>query len=150
MRLRFLLLIAISMGIVPVSFGNPLKKLGESNFIDTNVISKKAPNSLLLASESSKASSDNGFKDLFVATSIGGSNGAKLNPRAVSFVQDYIDHNGKELQSMKGWGRPYFNLIDNIFTQYGLPRELKYLAVIESQLKPSSVSWAGAVLAHGS
>jgi membrane-bound lytic murein transglycosylase D len=35
-------------------------------------------------------------------------------------------------------------LIDNIFTQYGLPKELKYLAVIESNLKPSCTSWVGA------
>jgi membrane-bound lytic murein transglycosylase D len=86
-----------------------------------------------------------GFHDLFIDASSGSSNGARLNPRAISFVQDYIVKNGKELQEMKDWGRPYFNLIDGILTQYGLPRELKYLAVIESNLKPTSVSWAGAV-----
>jgi len=32
-----------------------------------------------------------------------------------------------------------------VLAKYGLPTELKYLAVIESQLKPNSVSWAGAV-----
>ncbi|HYC29197.1 MAG TPA: lytic transglycosylase domain-containing protein, partial [Chitinophagaceae bacterium] len=42
-------------------------------------------------------------------------------------------------------GRPYFNMIDGILIQHGLPKELKYLAVIESELKPSAVSWAGAV-----
>ncbi len=85
------------------------------------------------------------FQDLFVAASLGGSNGAKLNPRALTFVQDYMEKNWKELQGMKSWGRPYFNLIDGILSQYGLPRELKYLAVIESQLKPTAVSWVGAV-----
>ena len=45
---------------------------------------------------------------------------------------------------MKGWGTPYFNLIDNIFAQYGLPKELKYLAVIESNLSTAATSWVGA------
>jgi membrane-bound lytic murein transglycosylase D len=45
---------------------------------------------------------------------------------------------------MKSWGLPYFNLIDNIFAQYGLPRELKYLAVIESNLNTGATSWVGA------
>lgn len=45
---------------------------------------------------------------------------------------------------MKEWGTPYFNLIDQIFAQYGLPRELKYLAVIESNLNSGATSWVGA------
>lgn len=91
----------------------------------------------------SKNQSNADFKDLFFASSTAES-GAQLNPKAISFVQDYIEKNSKDLLSMKSWGRPYFNLIDRILTQYGLPRELKYMAVIESNLKPKSVSWAGA------
>ncbi len=83
-----------------------------------------------------------GFKDLFVMT---GNNGVKLNSRAVSFVQDYMEKNNRKLESMKSWGRPYFNMIDGVLARYGLPRELKYLAVIESELKPTAVSWVGAV-----
>jgi membrane-bound lytic murein transglycosylase D len=85
------------------------------------------------------------FNQLFLATSVGGSNGVRLNPKAFSFVQDYMKENWDELQGMRSWGKPYFNLIENILTQYGLPRELKYLAVIESNLKPSAVSNVGAV-----
>jgi membrane-bound lytic murein transglycosylase D len=83
-----------------------------------------------------------GFKELFVMT---GANGVKLNSRAVSFVQDYMEKNSRKLENMKSWGRPYFNMIDAILIKHGLPRELKYLAVIESELKPGAVSWAGAV-----
>jgi membrane-bound lytic murein transglycosylase D len=72
-------------------------------------------------------------------------NGIRLNPRAVTFVQDYMEKNSEELLKMKRWAQPYFNLIDNILQKYGLPTELKYLAVIESQLKRTAVSWAGAV-----
>lgn len=46
---------------------------------------------------------------------------------------------------MKDWGRPYFDMMDAILTQQGLPKELKYLAVIESHLQSNAVSWAGAV-----
>jgi len=69
----------------------------------------------------------------------------RLNPRAVSFVQDYMSRNGKDLEEIKGWGLPYFNMMDKVFTQNGLPVELKYLAVVESQLKPAASSSAGAV-----
>jgi membrane-bound lytic murein transglycosylase D len=87
------------------------------------------------------------FNDLFEAESYGlqANRGPRLNPRAVSFVEDYIEKNGESLNKMKGWAKPYFNMMDGIFIQHSLPRELKYLAVIESMLKPSSTSWAGAV-----
>jgi membrane-bound lytic murein transglycosylase D len=115
---------------------------------DTSVVVKGASSSATKfanASSSTQNNGENGFNELFIATSMGGSNGSHLNPRAISFVQDYIEKNKDDLMEMKSWGRPYFNLIDGILTQYGLPRELKYLAVIESNLKPTSVSWAGAV-----
>ena len=87
-----------------------------------------------------------GFKDLFVTSSLSnGIDGAQLNPRAISFVQDYINKHRKKLNDMKGWGRPYFDMMDVILTQHGIPREMKYLAVIESHLKSYAVSWAGAV-----
>jgi membrane-bound lytic murein transglycosylase D len=85
-----------------------------------------------------------GFTNLFLA-SVNGSNGARLNPRAISFVQDFMIQNKRDMDVMKLWGRPYFNLIDGILTQYGLPTELKYLAVIESNLKPTALSRVGAV-----
>src|SRR5450432_2824376 len=85
-----------------------------------------------------------GFNNLFLA-SVTGDNGARLNPHVISFVQDFMIQNRKELDDMKSWGRPYFNLIDGILNQYGLPTELKYLAVIESNLKPTALSKVGAV-----
>jgi membrane-bound lytic murein transglycosylase D len=84
------------------------------------------------------------FGELFIASTVGGTNGARLNPKALSFVQDYMKENWEELQNLRSWGKPYFNLIENILSQYGLPRELKYLAVIESNLKSTAVSRVGA------
>lgn len=88
-----------------------------------------------------------GFKDLFEDDVIAatGITTAHLNPQAISFVQDYIDRHLGSLNKMKKWGKPYFDLMDNVLTRYGIPGELKYLAVIESDLKSSAVSWAGAV-----
>ena len=109
---------------------------------------EKAAGNLSSASITTAATSntDNVFsRELFVATSLGGSNGVRLNPKALSFVADYMKDNWDELQGMRGWGRPYFNLIENILTQYGLPKELKYLAVIESNLKITALSKVGAV-----
>lgn len=87
-----------------------------------------------------------GFKNLFTSF---GYNAAlpysmQVNPKAEFYMQDYLQQHGKTLTAMKSWATPYFNLIDHIFSQYGLPRELKYLAVIESHLKTSATSWVGA------
>ncbi|MFT3933060.1 MAG: lytic transglycosylase domain-containing protein [Chitinophagaceae bacterium] len=86
-----------------------------------------------------------GFKDLFVNDNLQNNAGPRLNPRAISFVQDYIEKNSEDLENMRNWGKPYFNVMDAILVSYNLPKELKYLAVIESRLHTSAVSWAGAV-----
>lgn len=87
-----------------------------------------------------------GFKNLFVNNSLGnGISSQQLNPQAITFVQDYMRKNASGLKKMKDWGRPYFDLIDEVLTQHGLPKELKYLAVIESGLRENIISWAGAV-----
>ena len=49
------------------------------------------------------------------------------------------------MEDMKEWGKPYFDMMDAILIKHGLPKELKYLAVIESKLKSNARSWAGAV-----
>jgi membrane-bound lytic murein transglycosylase D len=86
-----------------------------------------------------------GFKNLFDENGLTTNLAVKLNPMAVSFVQDYMSVHAARLTKMKDWGKPYFDMMDGVLKQYGLPAELKYLAVIESQLKPTAVSWAGAV-----
>jgi membrane-bound lytic murein transglycosylase D len=86
------------------------------------------------------------FKDLFVNTGTSsGVNTARLNPLAINFVQDYIDKHSKNLYKMKDWAKPYFDMIDGVLRQHGLPGELKYLSVIESDLHAYAISWAGAV-----
>lgn len=87
-----------------------------------------------------------GFKNLFAMAMGGqGMEGARLNPMAVSFVEQYIARNRKGFTQMKEWGKPYLDMMDEVLRQHGLPGELKYIAVIESGLKYNAISWAGAV-----
>jgi membrane-bound lytic murein transglycosylase D len=86
-----------------------------------------------------------GFKNLF-QTAMGGEgiSGAKLNPMGVTFIQNYIARNTKGFTAMKEWAKPYFEMMDEVLEQHGIPKEMKYLAVIESGLKFNAISWAGA------
>ncbi len=87
-----------------------------------------------------------GFKNLFSNSSYNATipYSAQINPNAETYIQDYMRHHSKHLTNMKGWGQPYFSLIENILVQYGLPKELKYIAVIESNLNPAATSPVGA------
>jgi membrane-bound lytic murein transglycosylase D len=98
-----------------------------------------------LGKEEIIADPKDGFKNLFQTETASGLNVHKLNPQAISFVEDYMDKHSENLDKMKGWGKPYFDMMDAVLTKHGLPKELKYLSVIESNLKTSAVSWAGAV-----
>jgi membrane-bound lytic murein transglycosylase D len=84
------------------------------------------------------------FKDLFESESDDNATAFKLNPKAISFVQDYVENEGDRLAKMKSWAKPFFDRIDEIFSRRNLPVELKYLAVIESDLKSSATSRVGA------
>ncbi|HOA37456.1 MAG TPA: transglycosylase SLT domain-containing protein [Flavihumibacter sp.] len=108
---------------------------------DTTIVSVAKDSTLLLAQNTSTAQ----IAGLFEAESNKAMLAPRLNPRAVSFVEDYMDKYSKDLQDMKSWALPYFNMMDGIMVQHGLPRELKYLAVIESKMKAGATSWAGAV-----
>ena len=87
-----------------------------------------------------------GFKDLFqhYAYNPRIPYTSQVNPHAEPFMEDYLQAHKAYLEKLKTTGVPYFNLIDGILSKYGLPHELKYLAVIESDLKSSALSVAGA------
>lgn len=88
-----------------------------------------------------------GFPNLLVNNRIntGKTFVTQLNPLAVPFVQNYVARYGKDIQRIKIWGKPYLDMYDAILPQYNVPKELKYLSVIESDLKARVVSIAGAV-----
>jgi len=60
------------------------------------------------------------------------------------FVNSYIRHNDDCLTDVKERSEMPFSVIDSVLTRYHLPLELKYLAVIESELKTTAVSRVGA------
>jgi len=86
-----------------------------------------------------------GFSQLFDSTSWNTSTGVKLNPQAISFVESYMQRVGPGMRKMKDWGLPYFTMMDEVLAANNLPGQLKYLAVIESGLRSTAISWAGAV-----
>ena len=50
----------------------------------------------------------------------------------------------KSLPQLIGLSRYYFPILEEAFLSYGLPEELKYLAVVESEFKPTAKSHKGA------
>jgi membrane-bound lytic murein transglycosylase D len=67
-----------------------------------------------------------------------------LNKQAAKFVSDYIQKNNESLSKIRQNSGSSFRVMDAIFKKYRLPIELKYLAVVESELKPTAVSRVGA------
>lgn len=88
-----------------------------------------------------------GFSSLFTVQAVPNNDKSfviEMHPKAISFVQSYMEKEGPGLRKMKTWAKPYFNLYDQILIANGIPVELKYLSVIESHLSSQVVSWAGA------
>jgi len=56
----------------------------------------------------------------------------------------YSEKRGKAMQQAMGLSRYYFPIFEEAFLRYEIPLELKYLAVVESMLKPTATSRAGA------
>ncbi|HPN18997.1 MAG TPA: transglycosylase SLT domain-containing protein, partial [Chitinophagales bacterium] len=64
-------------------------------------------------------------------------------------VQKYISYNTNEkrkthLAKMLGRSKKFFPIFEPILAKYGIPDEMKYLAVVESALNPFAVSKMGA------
>jgi membrane-bound lytic murein transglycosylase D len=68
----------------------------------------------------------------------------QLNEQAADFVQNHLKENGLYYDKIKAKNASKFTLIEDIFQQYNIPVELKYLAVVESKLDNRIVSSAGA------
>lgn len=67
-----------------------------------------------------------------------------LNKQATQFVKKYLKDNDECLDAIKEKHASTFNMMDEVFNKFGLPVELKYLAVVESELNPKAVSRVGA------
>jgi len=67
-----------------------------------------------------------------------------LNKQGSNFVQVYLKKYDEHMELMKERSIRIFPIMDSIFSLYDLPEELKYLAVVESELRPKVVSHVGA------
>lgn len=132
-KLLLLATVLVSFLIKDYAAATPLRRMTSNlNFSDTT------------ANESLKANPKDGFKNLFEQGTETAFSFGKLNPRAVSFVQDYMEQEGENLARLKVSAARYFTVIEAALEKRALPIELKYLAVIESELKSSAVSCKGA------
>ncbi|MCR6719777.1 MAG: lytic transglycosylase domain-containing protein [Chitinophagaceae bacterium] len=61
-----------------------------------------------------------------------------------AYVTQYISRYGNTLTIIRGRSESFFTLMDTVFARYDVPRELKYLAVVESELNTKALSKAGA------
>ena len=69
---------------------------------------------------------------------------SSFNTHVKRFVRNYIQENYKNLYNIKKRSRHPFSIIDSVLKENELPAQLKYLAVIESELKTKAVSQVGA------
>lgn len=67
-----------------------------------------------------------------------------LDKHVREFVKNYIQNNREKLLDIKQRSHRPFAIADSVFSQYRLPVQLKYLAVIESELNVNAVSKVGA------
>ncbi len=61
-----------------------------------------------------------------------------------NFIQLYAVKRREQVSRMLGLAELYFPMFEELLDLYGLPAELKYLAIVESALKPNVKSRAGA------
>lgn len=85
----------------------------------------------------------NGFSNTFIDSASAPK--TPLNKQATKFVEKYLRENNETLEMVRQKSPSSFAFIDTVFSKYELPVELKYLAVVESELNPKAVSKVGAV-----
>ena len=68
----------------------------------------------------------------------------EYNPIVRNCISIYADRRRELVRYVMGMADLYFPLFEQVLDQYDLPLELKYLAIIESNLNPRAYSRAGA------
>lgn len=62
-----------------------------------------------------------------------------LNSSALNFAKDYVKKNNWGLSQLKKRSNTSLNIINSVFEKYDIPSELKYMAVVESNLNAALV-----------
>lgn len=66
------------------------------------------------------------------------------NQKVKEWIEMYIRRGKYLMPTLLGLSKYYFPKIEQVFDQYGIPLELKYLTIVESALNPVAVSRTGA------
>src|SRR5215510_8436854 len=98
-RTRLLLLGIAVLFLVSFRIPHNLLNTQSGGLYDNDTAYKEKTSDISLGKQSAVNSSakTQGFNEIFET---GGANGVKLNARAVSFVKDYMDKEGKNLEKM--------------------------------------------------
>jgi len=65
--------------------------------------------------------------------------GFDLNPAALLFAKEYVKKNTWGLEKLKKRSQSKLSIINSVFSKYNIPRELKYMAIVESNLNTDTV-----------
>jgi membrane-bound lytic murein transglycosylase D len=102
-----------------ITFGNIQKG---SNSLTKNVIENNATNNTIISQESV----------LWLP-------GFDLNPTALQFAKEYVKKNTWGLEKLKKRSQSKFSIINSVFSKYNIPPEMKYMAIVESNLNTDTV-----------
>jgi membrane-bound lytic murein transglycosylase D len=61
-----------------------------------------------------------------------------------NIIKSFLKNRRRSYERLMGLSQYYFPVFEEAFAKYNIPLEIKYLAVVESALKPKAVSRAGA------
>jgi membrane-bound lytic murein transglycosylase D len=62
-----------------------------------------------------------------------------LNQTALQFAREYVEKNSWGLEKLKRRSQSRFTIINSVFSKYNIPSQLKYMAVVESNLNTDTV-----------
>lgn len=68
----------------------------------------------------------------------------EYNPSLESVIKSYLKNRRETLERLMGLSHFYFPMFEQEFDNYNIPLEMKYLAIVESALKPKARSRVGA------
>ncbi len=68
----------------------------------------------------------------------------EYNKSLESVIKSYLKHRRSSLERLMGLSHFYFPMFEQEFDNYNIPLEMKYLAIVESALKPRARSRVGA------
>ncbi|WP_406685672.1 LysM peptidoglycan-binding domain-containing protein [Seonamhaeicola sp. MEBiC1930] len=68
----------------------------------------------------------------------------EYNPALESVIKSYLKHRRKSLQKLISLSNYYFPLFEEELDKHNIPLEIKYLAIVESALRPRAKSRVGA------